>query len=81
MTLVQFDNGYWYTDELKKFAETLGLPSAHKLCKDELEKTIRTFLKTGELKTAHQEEPVNFRYQRRRNWLAPRSSRGVLHQQ
>ena len=50
MTLTQFDNGYWYATELKKFAETIGLPSAGKLRKDELEKAIKLFLKTGEAK-------------------------------
>ncbi len=50
MTLTQFDNGYWYAIELKTFAETIGLPSARKLRKDELEKAIRLFLKTGETK-------------------------------
>ena len=50
MTLTQFDNGYWYAIELKTFAETIGLPSARKLRKDELEKAITLFLKTGETK-------------------------------
>src|SRR5438132_2678086 len=50
MTLTQFDNGYWYATELKKFAETIKLPSAGKLRKDELEKAIRLFLETGEIK-------------------------------
>jgi len=50
MTLTQFDNGYWYATELKEFAETIKLPSAGKLRKDELEKAIRLFLKTGEIK-------------------------------
>ena len=50
MTLTQFDNGYWYATELKKFAETIRLPSAGKLRKDELERAIRLFLKTGEIK-------------------------------
>ncbi|PYS56810.1 MAG: hypothetical protein DMF74_27685 [Acidobacteria bacterium] len=50
MTLTQFDNGYWYATELKKFAETIGFPSAGKLRKDELEKAIKLFLKSGEIK-------------------------------
>jgi hypothetical protein len=49
MTLSQFDNGYWYATELKTFAETIGLPSASKLRKDELEKAIRLFLETGKI--------------------------------
>jgi hypothetical protein len=47
MTLTQFDNGYWYAAELKEFAETLGIPFANKLRKDELETAIKHLLKTG----------------------------------
>ena len=47
MTLTQFDNGYWYATELKEFAERVGIPSASKLRKDELEKAIKHFLRTG----------------------------------
>jgi hypothetical protein len=47
MTIVEFDNGYWYAAEVRKFAETIGIPSASKLRKDELEKAIKLFLKTG----------------------------------
>jgi len=50
MTLTQFDNGYWYTTELKQFAKTIGIPAAHKLRKDELEKAIQGFLTTGQIK-------------------------------
>jgi len=51
MTLAQFDNGYWYATELKEFAETIGIPSAPKLRKDELEKAIKLFLETGKIKS------------------------------
>ena len=51
MTLTQFDNGYWYATELKEFAETIGIPSATKLRKDELEKAIKLFLETGKIKS------------------------------
>ena len=50
MILTEFDNGYWYATELKTFAQTIRLPSAGKLRKDELEKAIGLFLKTGEIK-------------------------------
>jgi hypothetical protein len=50
MTLAQFDNGYWYATELKGFAETIGIPSASKLRKDELEKAIKLFLETGKIR-------------------------------
>jgi hypothetical protein len=49
MTLTQFDNGYWYANELKEFAKTIGIPSASQLRKDELEKAIKLFLKTGKV--------------------------------
>jgi hypothetical protein len=47
MTLRDFENGYWYVDQLKNFAERIGIPAAKKLRKDELEKAIVTFLSTG----------------------------------
>jgi hypothetical protein len=49
MTVRDFDNGYWYARELKDFAESLGIPSAHKLRKDELERAIKGILETGTL--------------------------------
>src|SRR4051794_3196028 len=51
MTLTQFDNGYWYATELKEFAKAIGIPSANKLRKDELEKAITLFLETGTIKS------------------------------
>lgn len=51
MTVAQFDNGYWYATELKEFAETIGIPAASKLRKDELEKAIKLFLETGKIKS------------------------------
>jgi hypothetical protein len=47
MTLRNFENGYWYLDQLKVFAERIGIPAAKKLRKDELERAIVTFLRTG----------------------------------
>ena len=47
MTVTQFENGYWYATELKEFAEVIGIPSANKLRKDELERAIISFLSTG----------------------------------
>jgi hypothetical protein len=49
MTLRQFDQGYWYATEIKAFARRLGLPGAHTLRKDELERVIRHFLTHGRL--------------------------------
>jgi hypothetical protein len=51
MTAAQFDNGYWYATELKEFAKQIGIPSANKLRKDELERVIRLFLETGRIKS------------------------------
>src|SRR5215831_10749175 len=48
MTEAEFDNGYWYADDLKKFAEEIGVPSAGRLRKDELELAVKHFLRTGE---------------------------------
>jgi hypothetical protein len=47
MTLREFENGYWYSEQLKIFAASIGIPSAKKLRKDELQKAIETFLSTG----------------------------------
>jgi len=46
MTVAQFDNGYWYATETRRFAKAIGIPSASKLRKDELEKAIKLFLQT-----------------------------------
>src|SRR5262249_55721171 len=51
MTLVQFDNGYWYVAELRRFADTIGVPAAGKVRKDELEKVIKHFLATGKIES------------------------------
>jgi hypothetical protein len=48
MTVRDFENGYWYTDQLKTFADALGIPSPKKLRKDELERAILRFLRTGD---------------------------------
>src|SRR5262245_13109996 len=47
MTLREFENGYWYREQLKDFALRIGIPAATKLRKDELEKAIVAFLRTG----------------------------------
>ena len=49
ITETQFDNGYWYADELKTFAKEIGISNSAKLRKDELEKLIRKFIKTGKV--------------------------------
>jgi len=47
MTVRDFENGYWYADQLKDFAASIGIPGAKKLRKDELEKAIVGFIRTG----------------------------------
>ena len=51
MTVSEFDRGYWYTIDLKQFAQTIGVPAASKLRKDELEAAIKGFLESGEIPT------------------------------
>ena len=40
-------DGYWYLEQLKNFGARIGIPAAKKLRKDELEKAIVAFLRTG----------------------------------
>ena len=50
MTVEQFDNGYFYAVEIKAFADDIGIPTASRLRKDELEELIKHFLRTGHIK-------------------------------
>ena len=47
LTEKQFDNGYWYADELKSFVRDLGIKRASVMRKDQLENAIRTWLRSG----------------------------------
>ncbi len=47
MSEEQFDNEYWYATEIKNFADEIGIPSASKLRKDEIESIIKRYLRTG----------------------------------
>ena len=49
MTVEQFDNGYWYATELRKFAVSIGIPLASGSRKDEIEKSVKTFLASGRI--------------------------------
>jgi hypothetical protein len=51
ITEKEFDNGYWYVAELRRFAVKMRIPSANKLRKDELEKALKHFIRTGESRT------------------------------
>jgi hypothetical protein len=44
MTAQAFENGYWYATELRAFAVKIGIPSANKLRKDQLEAALRNRL-------------------------------------
>lgn len=50
ITETQFDQGYWYANEIKTFAKQIGIPNSSKLRKDEIEKLIKVFLRTGKIK-------------------------------
>ena len=50
MTEAEFENGYWYATELQEFGAAVGIPSAKKLRKDELEKALKHLFRTGESK-------------------------------
>jgi hypothetical protein len=50
ITESQFDNGYWYAIEVKEFAKEIGIPGSSRLRKDELEKLIKVYLRTGKVK-------------------------------
>jgi hypothetical protein len=50
MTVREFENGYWYVDELRDFGTRIGIPEAARLRKDELERAMLAFLLTGAIK-------------------------------
>lgn len=52
ITKTEFDNGYWYADEIKRFAKEIGVRHFAKLRKDELEKIIQRFIRTGKVSSA-----------------------------
>ncbi len=47
MTPREVENGYWYLDDLRDFASQIGIPEASRLRKDEIERAIEAFLRTG----------------------------------
>lgn len=56
MTEQQFDKGYWYALEVKQFANRLGIPSANRLRKDELEKAIKVFFENWKNTKSYQKK-------------------------
>lgn len=51
MTVNEFENGYWYATDLKDFAKELDIEISDKIRKDQIEKLIIQFLKTGKVKS------------------------------
>jgi hypothetical protein len=47
MTLREFQNRYWYATDLRNYAVSIGIPAAKRLRKDELQKAVAAFLRTG----------------------------------
>lgn len=58
ITEKEFDNGYWYADEIKAFAKQIGIAHSSMLRKDELEQLIKHFLRTGQLKNSNRKNIV-----------------------
>lgn len=58
ITEAEFDHGYWYADEIKTFAKSLGIAHSSKLRKDELEKLIKHFIRTGKIKDSKRKNVV-----------------------
>jgi len=56
ITEKEFDNGYWYADEIKTFAKQIGIANSSKLRKDELEQLIKHFLRTGQVKNSNRKD-------------------------
>ena len=52
ITEQEFDNGYWYSDEIKSFAKEIGIPNSSRLRKNELEKLIKIYLRTGKIQSS-----------------------------
>lgn len=50
MSVSEFENGYWYVGELRDFARQIGIPEATRLRKDEIERALKSFLRTGTVK-------------------------------
>lgn len=58
ITEKEFDNGYWYADEIKAFAKQIGIANSAKLRKDELEPLIKFYLRTEKIKNSDRQNVV-----------------------
>lgn len=52
MSVTEFENGYFYATDLRDFAKSLGISVTAKTRKDQLEKLIIAFLKSGKVANA-----------------------------
>ncbi|MBN2362942.1 hypothetical protein JXL83_02295 [candidate division WOR-3 bacterium] len=58
ITETEFDNGYWYSDEIKAFAREIGIKYIGKLRKDELEQLIKYYIRNGRVKKSDRKNVV-----------------------
>ena len=63
MSEAEFDNGYWYATQLKEFAAAIGIPFANRLRKDQLERALKQFIRTGRVEesTTHRRPDAGVR--------------------
>ena len=60
MTIQEFENKYWYMNELKVLAKSLGISFDSKTRKDQLEQMIIQFLETGTVNKKHGSRSKNW---------------------
>ena len=58
ITEEEFNNGYWYANEIKKFAKEVGIANNTKLRKDELQQLIKHYIKTGQVKSPNRKNII-----------------------
>lgn len=58
ITETEFNQGYWYADEIKAFAKEIGIGNSSKLRKDELEQLIKHYIRTGQIKNSDRKNVV-----------------------
>ncbi len=58
LTEEEFNKGYWYANEIKAFAKEIGIVNSNKLRKDELEKLIKHYIRTGQVKNSDRKNIV-----------------------
>ena len=58
ITEKDFDNGYWYANEIKAFSKQIGIANSSKLRKDELERLIKHFIRTGQIEKSDRKNVI-----------------------